>query len=322
MELGSGFGLRQPPKRGQKLDSSRSLRYHSAVTKLASKVLVVIGGTSGLGLSAAKAFVAEGAKVVIVGRDAAKVAAAERELGTSVAGVVGDATEPGTSVAAVATAVSKLGGFHGLYHVAGGSGRRKGDGPLHELTDEGWDYTLKENLTSMFYSNRAAVQQFLKQGSGGSVLNMGSVLGFAPSPRYFATHAYATAKAALIGLTKSAAAHYAPANVRFNVLAPALVATPMSQRAQGDDEVMLFVQTKQPLDGGRIGQPSDIDAAAVYFMSDDSRFVTGQVLAVDGGWSVSEGQIPMRAATGEARAKGESVFTSLGKLWGRLTGGK
>src|SRR5213076_1557961 len=118
----------------------------------------------------------------------------------------------------------EFGAFDGLYHVAGGSGRRHGDGPLHELTDEGWAYTLNENLTSMFYSNRAAVQQFLSQGTGGAVLNMGSVLGFSPSPKYFSTHAYATAKAAIIGLTKSAASFYAKQNVRFNVLAPALVA--------------------------------------------------------------------------------------------------
>ncbi len=94
-------------------------------------------------------------------------------------------------------------------------------------------YTLNENLTSLFYSNRAAAQQFLKQGNGGTVLNMGSVLGFSPSPKFFSTHAYATTKAAIVGLTKSAAAHYAPHNIRFNVLAPGLVATPMSQRAPG-----------------------------------------------------------------------------------------
>jgi NAD(P)-dependent dehydrogenase (short-subunit alcohol dehydrogenase family) len=161
---------------------------------------------------------------------------------------------------------------------------------LHEITDEGWSYTLEENLASLFYSNRAAVRQFLQQGGGGSVLNMGSVLGVSPSARYFATHAYATTKAAIIGLTRAAAAYYAKDNIRFNVLAPALVATPMSERAQSDPAIMEFIKTKQPLDGGRIGQPGDLDGAAVYFMSDDSKFVTGQVLAVDGGWCVSDGQ--------------------------------
>ena len=142
----------------------------------------------------------------------------------------------------------------------------------------------------MFCSKRAAAQQFLKQDGGGVVLNMSSVLAFSPSPKFFATHAYAAAKAAIIGLTKSAASYYAPKNIRFNVLAPALVATPMSQRAQGDEEILNFIKTKQPLDGGRIGEPEDLDSAAVFFMSDESKFVTGQVLALDGGWCVAEGQ--------------------------------
>jgi NAD(P)-dependent dehydrogenase (short-subunit alcohol dehydrogenase family) len=273
-----------------RLDSFWRLGYYIPVGKLRKKVLVVMGGTSGLGLSAALAFVREGAKVVVVGRDPGKVKAAQRSLGVSVKALAGDAANAATAAKAIRVALVRFGGFHGLYHVAGGSGRKKGDGPLHEITDEGWEYTLNLNLTSLFYSNRAAVRQFLKQRTGGSVLNMSSVLGFSPSPRYFSTHAYAATKAAIIGLTQSAAACYARQNIRFNVLAPALVATPMSQRAQGDRDILDFIATKQPLDGGRIGQPSDLDAAAVYFMSDESRFVTGQVLAVDGGWCVSEGQ--------------------------------
>lgn len=260
------------------------------MSKLSGKVLVIVGGTSGLGLSAARAFVREGARVVVVGRTPAKLVAVENELGSAVAGMAADAMRPDTAPRAIALAAEKFGGFHGLYHVAGGSGRKHGDGPLHEITDAGWEFTLNENLTALLYSNRAAVQQFLNQGRGGSVLNIGSVLGWSPSPHFFATHAYATAKAGIIGLTQAAAAHYAKDNVRFNVLAPALVATPMSTRAQGDAAILDFIRTKQPLDGGRIGQPEDLDAAAVFFMSDDAQFVTGQVLAVDGGWSVSEGQ--------------------------------
>jgi NAD(P)-dependent dehydrogenase (short-subunit alcohol dehydrogenase family) len=164
---------------------------------------------------------------------------------------------------------------------------------LHEISDEGWTFTLNLNLTSLFYSNRAAVQQFLRQETGGTILNIGSILSYAPSPHFFATHAYAAAKAAVIGLTKSSAACYAAKNIRFNLLVPALVETPASARAVSNPEIMKFIHTKQPLDGGRVGSPSDLDGAATFFMSDESRFVTGQVLAVDGGWSVSEGQIPM-----------------------------
>ena len=97
------------------------------------------------------------------------------------------------------------------------------------------------------------------------------------------------AKSAAIGFTQAIAAYYARQNIRCNLLAPGLIETPMSQRAARDSAVQAYIKGKQPLDGGRIGRPEDLDAAAVYFMSDASKFVTGQVLAVDGGWCVSEG---------------------------------
>jgi NAD(P)-dependent dehydrogenase (short-subunit alcohol dehydrogenase family) len=251
--------------------------------------IVVIGGTTGIGLSAARAFVAAGARVVVVGRNAESCAAARMQFGEAGRALGADATDPQTASAAIEEAVRAFGGFHGLYHVAGGSGRTFGDGPLHELTDEGWHATLDLNLTSLMLSNRAAVRHFLAQNSGGSILNMGSVLGFSPSPQFFATHAYAAAKSAVIGFSKALAAYYAPQRIRVNVLAPGLVETPMAQRAAADETIQRFIKTKQPLDGGRIAQPTDLDAAAVYFMSEGSRFTTGQVLAVDGGWSISEG---------------------------------
>ena len=165
-----------------------------------------------------------------------------------------------------------------------------GDGPLHEITDEGWRKTLDLNAASMFYSNRAAVRQFLAQKTGGSILNLTSVLAYSPAPAHFATHAYATAKAAAIGLTTACAAYYAPHGIRFNLIAPGLVDTPMARRAVEDETIRRYIATKQPLDGGRIGRPEDLDAAVVFFLSDQSRFVTGQVLGIDGGWAVTEGR--------------------------------
>jgi NAD(P)-dependent dehydrogenase (short-subunit alcohol dehydrogenase family) len=256
---------------------------------LAGKVIVLVGGTSGIGLSAARVFLVEGARLVVLGRDDDFAEIAHRELGEAARVLRGDAGDPADSDKAIAVAVEAFGRLDGLYHVAGGSGRRQGDGPLESVTDAGWDFTLRQNLNSVFYSNRAAVRQFLRQGSSGSVLNLSSVLAYAPSPTHFATHAYAAAKAGILGLTTAAAAHYAGSNIRFNALAPGLVATPMSERAQADRVVMEFIARKQPLDGGRIARPEDLDAAAVFFLSDASRFVTGQVLAVDGGWSFSEG---------------------------------
>jgi NAD(P)-dependent dehydrogenase (short-subunit alcohol dehydrogenase family) len=254
------------------------------------KTIVIIGGTGGLGLSAARAIVSRGARVVIVGRDPDDATVAIEVLGKSGAcKLVGDAVEPSTADRAVELAVTQFGRLDGLYHIAGGSGRSRGDGPLHEINDDGIDFTIDLNFKSVLYSNRAAVRQFLRQGDGGAVLNMTSVLGFSPSPNHFATHVYAATKAAIIGLTRSAAAYYAPENVRFNALAPALVETPMSARAVADKAIREFVHHKQPLEGGRIGAASDLDEAALFFLSDASRYVTGQVLAVDGGWSVSDG---------------------------------
>jgi NAD(P)-dependent dehydrogenase (short-subunit alcohol dehydrogenase family) len=260
---------------------------------LDSQVIVIIGGTTGLGLSAAQACLTSGAAgVVVTGRSVESAQIAKAALGSSSETVIGDAIDGAHAEQAIALAVERFGRFDALYHVAGGSGRRMGDGPLHEITDEGIDATLSLNLSSMIRSNRAAVRRFLLDGRGGSILNMGSVLGWSPSPQFFATHTYAAAKSAVIGFTKSIAAYYAPQGIRANVLAPALVETPMAKRAAGDEEILSFISTKQPLDGGRIGRPADLDAAAVYFLSAASAFTTGQVLAVDGGWEVSEGQLP------------------------------
>jgi NAD(P)-dependent dehydrogenase (short-subunit alcohol dehydrogenase family) len=195
-------------------------------------------------------------------------------------------------VNAIDLCIKEFGDFDGLYHVAGGSGRRMGDGPLHELSLDGWNKTLELNLTSLMLSNQAAIRKFLELKKPGTMLNMGSVLGFSPSPLYFSTHAYAAAKSAIIGFSKAIAAYYAKNNIRVNVIAPGLVETPMAQRAANDENILSFIKTKQPLDSGRISEPEDMNGLAIYFMSDQSKFTTGQVVAVDGGWSISEGQTP------------------------------
>jgi NAD(P)-dependent dehydrogenase (short-subunit alcohol dehydrogenase family) len=133
------------------------------------------------------------------------------------------------------------------------------------------------------------VRQFLQQGRGGAILNMASVLGFSPSPRYFDTCAYAATKGGIVGLSRLAASRYATDGIRVNVLAPGLIDTPMASRAVQDADIAAFLRTKQPLRHGP-GTPEDCADAAVFLCSDEARFITGAVLPVDGGWCVSEGQ--------------------------------
>ena len=180
-----------------------------------------------------------------------------------------------------------------VYSVAGISARRFGDGPVHEATLEGWEAVIAANATSQFLVARAAVRRMLAQapdagGSRGSVLLMSSTLATRPVPAHFATHGYAASKAAIEGLARAMAATYAEDAIRVNAIAPSVVATPMSRRAQDDEAVLAYLGAKQPLAAG----PLDVDAVtamALALLGDDGRMVTGQVIAVDGGWGVAEG---------------------------------
>jgi NAD(P)-dependent dehydrogenase (short-subunit alcohol dehydrogenase family) len=158
---------------------------------------------------------------------------------------------------------------------------------------------MATNAASTFLVCRAAVRQMLGQDAGeggarGAILNTSSVLARSPSPEHFATHAYAASKGAIEAFSLAIAAYYAPDGIRVNVIAPALVATAMSSRAQADQRIGAYLATKQPLVGGPL-RPDDLVGTALYLLSDDARMVTGQVVAIDGGWEVSEGG-PVRRA--------------------------
>ncbi|MCK0191203.1 SDR family oxidoreductase [Arenibacter sp. F20364] len=251
---------------------------------------IIMGGTTGMGLAASIALKTKGANIMVVGRNLDNCEKAQEMLGQGSISLEGDATDPETIKTAIQMAHKTFGSITGLFHVAGGSGRKWGDGPLDKISLEGWNKTMELNLTSLMLSNQALINYFLEHKKSGTILNMGSVLGYSPSPKYFTTHAYAAAKSAVIGFSKSIAAYYAGNNIRINVIAPSLFMTPMAQRAVNDDQIMEFLRTKQPLDGGRPGFSEDINTAVLMFLHPDSKFITGQVLAVDGGWTISEGQ--------------------------------
>jgi len=161
------------------------------------------------------------------------------------------------------------------------SGRSLGDGPVDACTEEGWDAVLDTNLKCVFLYAKQAVP-VLRASGGGAIVTVASVLGVVGGDGDFATHAYAASKAGVIGLTRAMAATYAPEGIRCNAVAPGLIATPMSARAQKDPGIRSRLPELQPLTGD-FGAPEDVAAACLYLAT--APFVTGAVLTVDGGWT-------------------------------------
>jgi NAD(P)-dependent dehydrogenase (short-subunit alcohol dehydrogenase family) len=275
------------------------------MNRLADRVCLVTGST-GIAAAAARRFAAEGASVFIVSRNpdhAGRLAAEISATGGICGSTAADLSDEDQTRGAVAACAERFGKIDGLFSVAGGSGRRFGDGPIHTVGREAWDRTLELNLTTQALVCREVVAQMRDQqpnssGTRGSILLMGSVTTSDPAPEFFATHAYAAAKGALTSLMTTMAAAYLPDRIRVNVVAPGLTRTPMAQRAEGDPAIRAYAARKQPL-AGEMMDPDEVAKAAVYFLSDESRVVTGQLLKVDGGWSIAS--VSPERATDSAR---------------------
>jgi NAD(P)-dependent dehydrogenase (short-subunit alcohol dehydrogenase family) len=242
----------------------------------------------------ARALASEGAAVFVVSRTAEHAESLAAEVGSAGGGAAwaaADLADEPNAERAAAACVERFGRIDGLFAVAGGSGRRFGDGPIHTVTREAWDRTLELNVTTQALVCRSVVARMRAQepnasGTRGSILLMGSVTATSPAPEFFATHAYAAARAATSGRMTTMAAAYLPDRIRVNVVAPGLTDTPMARRAKGDDAIRAYAARKQPL-SGELMDPKEVAHAAVFLLSDESRAITAQVLNVDGGWSVA-----------------------------------
>ena len=261
---------------------------------LEGKVAIVTGGNAGIGEATVRRFVREGARVAIVARreqQGLAVQQAMRDAGGDATFIRCDVTERADIEAAVARTIDLYGGLHALVNNAGGGGRAGiTPDPFPEPGgDEAFEYTLRLNLTSTYWMTRAAWPH-LKAAGGATIVNVSSLAavaayspamwdllpGSSPPPAYFA------AKAGVEALTRLVASVGAPHKIRANVVRPGAILTPGVERLTPGHHVLeRWHEFIQMLPG--IGDPDDIANAIYYLASDESKFVTAQILSVDGG---------------------------------------
>jgi 3-oxoacyl-[acyl-carrier protein] reductase len=245
------------------------------MTRLAGKIALVTGGTRGIGRALVAAFLAEGASVAFSGSTEASVEVARRGLSPAAhaEGIVADLADPSAPERIVAAVLARLGRIDVLVNNAGVISRA-GE---WDLTPEEWDRVHDVNLRAVFFLARDAARAMRESGGGGSILNVSSIAGqnggLAGSP------AYASSKAAVIGLTRSLARRFAPHRIRVNCIAPADIETDMT--AGWPQELRDSLIAVTPL--GRFGTADEVGGAAVFLASEEASFVTGQTLSINGG---------------------------------------
>jgi NAD(P)-dependent dehydrogenase (short-subunit alcohol dehydrogenase family) len=242
-------------------------------TRLSRRVAIITGGAQGLGLGIAERFATEGAVVVIADVHGATAADAAASIGAD--HVVCDVTRRESVQALVDTVVAR----HGRLDIMVANAGIAGGAPFLELTDERWDNVLAVNLRGVFLCDQLAGRQFVAQGDGGAIINTTSILGARANPE---TAAYSASKAGVVSLTHSAAAALGAHGVRVNAIGPGYIETQMTAGIRADESLARSVRDATVL--GRFGVPHDIGDVAVFLASDESAYVTGQVIYVDGGW--------------------------------------
>jgi NAD(P)-dependent dehydrogenase (short-subunit alcohol dehydrogenase family) len=247
--------------------------------RMRDRRVLITGGASGIGLETARLFAAEGARVALLDRDAARLPEALATLGAGAAhGVVAEVTEEAAVGAAVAEAVAALGGLDGVVNAAGISLWR----PFAETGFEEWRRLHAVNLDGPFLVCRAALPALLAADGGATIANIASGAATRPLPNL---SAYCSSKAALVMLTRSLALEYAARGVRVNAIAPGPVQTPMIERtlARAADREAQMAAFLGRIGMRRLGRPEEIARGVLFLSCDDSSFTTGAVLDADGG---------------------------------------
>jgi len=238
---------------------------------LAGKVAFVTGSTRGIGLAIARTLHAAGARVAVVGRDAARAQDVAAGLGAGTTGVGCDVADAAQVAEAITAAEQALGPIDILVNNAG----LTRDNILLRLSEADWDAVLDANLKGAFLTMRAVTKGMMKRRSG-RIINITSIVGIIGNK---GQANYAASKAGLIGLTKSAAREYASRGILINCIAPGFIDTDMTAALPEEARKVLLEQIAL----GRLGSPDDIANTVLYLASDLAGYVTGQVLVVDGG---------------------------------------
>lgn len=240
-----------------------------------NKVVLVTGGTRGIGLAIADRLASEGANVALLGRNPESSQAAAKSIsekyGVQTLGLVGDVALPSTAETAVERCLQELGKIDILVNNAGITR----DNLLMRMKEEEWDAVLQTNLKSVFNMCKAAVRPMMKARYG-RIINVSSIVGICGNA---GQTNYAAAKAGIIGFSKSLAKEIASRNITVNVIAPGMVDTDMT--AALPDATRDALLQNVPL--ARIGQPQDIAAGVAFLASDDAAYITGHILEIDGG---------------------------------------
>jgi NAD(P)-dependent dehydrogenase (short-subunit alcohol dehydrogenase family) len=242
--------------------------------RLESRVAVVTGGASGMGLASARRFLKEGAKVVIADLNAETGQAALASLGPDARFIRIDVAQEADIEAMIALAVKDFGGLDVLFNNAGVGGAF---GALTDIHVDDWDYTFHVLVRGVFLGLKHGARVMKAQGRGGSIINTASVAGVSGGGGPLA---YSAAKAAVINLTKAAAIELAPDRIRVNAICPGPILTPLMHGGRPERAIQTMGGV---LPWPEIGQPEDIAGAALFLASDDANFVTGDAMLVDGG---------------------------------------